>query len=95
MSKAADRPDPDGPEPPDEVEILEVVGMEPDAPPAAAGEEVEIVFEPPPGPPAGRAEGEGAREEEALQERLLRLRADFENFKKRVVFVRLAVPFSH
>lgn len=84
MSEATDRRSPDCLEPSDDVEILEVVGMDEDSPPAAAGEEVEIVFEPAPAPPATSAEEEEtAREVDALKERLLRLRADFENFKKR------------
>jgi molecular chaperone GrpE len=66
----------------DEVEILEVVGLDEDAP--AVADEVEVEFVDDEGTPAlepPRAEGTPGAEE---RERYLRLYADFENLKKRV-----------
>jgi molecular chaperone GrpE len=72
----------------DDIEILEVVGLDDDgAPPAADDEAVEIVFEeaPPAAPAAaGPPEGVERRSDAAARERFLRLQADFENFKKRM-----------
>ena len=82
----------------DEIEILEVVGLNDDAPPPSDRdlEEVEVSFDAQEGdvaienaPPAQTA-GEGAPPapdtdvDEPMRERFLRLQADFENFKKRM-----------
>ncbi|HEX5042029.1 MAG TPA: nucleotide exchange factor GrpE [Candidatus Polarisedimenticolaceae bacterium] len=69
----------------DEIEILEVVGLD-DAPPAPAADEIEVQFD-----DEGGAAPEGAVPAAAAaapdsheRERYLRLYADFENLKKRV-----------
>jgi molecular chaperone GrpE len=70
----------------EEVEILEVVGVDEDAPPAPA-DEVEVEFDDEGGPlPAlpGRPAPAPAGAESVERERYLRLYADFENLKKRV-----------
>jgi molecular chaperone GrpE len=70
----------------EEVEILEVVGVDEDAPPAPA-DEVEVEFDDDGGPlPAlpGRPAPAPAGAESVERERYLRLYADFENLKKRV-----------
>lgn len=79
----------------DEIEIVEVVGIDDDAPPAGglAEDEVEVVFEdeedsgPPPVAEPGPAEmelaPEAARPEESERDRIMRLRAEFENLQKR------------
>jgi molecular chaperone GrpE len=74
----------------DEIEIIEVVGLEEDSPAHASGGEgegAEIVvdFE-------GRRREEPGASGQAVKdsERLLRMKADFENFKKRVERERLA-----
>lgn len=80
---------PPEPDPTEEIEILEVVGLDEDGAPVAAeaDEDVEVVFEEPgaeaalPAPPAAPA---AAREDAAMRERFIRLQADFENYKKRV-----------
>jgi len=61
---------------PDEIEILEVEGMD-DAGARNGRDEVEVVFEE--RPPAAEP-----REDSATRERLLRLQADFENLRKRI-----------
>jgi molecular chaperone GrpE len=70
----------------EEIEILEVVGLDEDGVPVedtASSDDVEVVFEDGEGPPEDvRIVASG--EELALRERLIRLQADFENFKKRV-----------
>ncbi len=63
----------------DDIEILEVVGVDDDAPPPDADVEDAVTAEAqaedrPPAPPGA----------EVSRERLLRLQADFENFRKRV-----------
>jgi len=76
----------DDAEPNEDVEILEVVGVDENGVPIDAPDEddVEVVFEEaaveaaPPAPPAPPAE------DPELRERLIRLQADFENFKKRI-----------
>jgi len=83
----------------DEIEIIEVVGLNEDAPASSDvdPEEIEVDFEvggsaTRPGPAsADRAQADPgsssstvAVEDEPMKERLLRLQADFENFKKRV-----------
>lgn len=55
----------------DEIEIIEVVGLDEDAPPGEVADEARS----PVGEPVGDEDGE---------ERFLRLQADFENFRKRV-----------
>jgi molecular chaperone GrpE len=82
------RPPPD-PDSADDIEILEVVGMDEDGLPLAADDldDVEVVFEeiPPAETPVGSTAGTAAPAEDAkLHERLLRLQADFENLKKRI-----------
>jgi molecular chaperone GrpE len=80
----------------DEIEIIEVVGLNEDAPPPSDEDpdEVEVDFEGggsrAPDPASG-ARGRPqsplsavAVEDDSMKERLLRLQADFENFKKRV-----------
>jgi molecular chaperone GrpE len=77
----------------DDVEILEVVGVdesgvEPAAPDAAEGEEVEVVFEQPPkrGDAAAErdlSESPAGPQDPVVRERFLRLQADFENLRKR------------
>lgn len=78
-------------EPPEafeDIEILEVVGLDEDAPPASAGDEdeVEVTFEETETTkgedPAAPATFE--RPDLVARERLLRLQADFENLRKRV-----------
>ena len=75
----------------DDIEILEVVGVDENGVPVAPvdPDDVEVVFDeggtfdvpPEPGPgPAGAPSAETVD----LRERLLRLQADFENFKKRI-----------
>ena len=73
----------------EDIEILEVIGLDEDGAPLVAEDpdDVEVIFEesapaeeiiaavPLPAPPS---------EDEKLRERMLRLQADFENFKKRV-----------
>ncbi len=71
--------DPAGAGDDEEIEIVEVVGVDDEGPAergAERAEEVEVRFEDGARP--------GAAEARALQEQLLRLRADFENLKKRV-----------
>lgn len=79
------RPDADGA---DDIEILEVVGLDEDGAPVAdteaVDEEVDLIFESdaldaPPEPEPPRAT-DGAPQ----NERVLRLQADFENYKKRI-----------
>ena len=82
------KPRPSAPRPhdEDEIEILEVVGLDenPQAPP---GDEIEVSFEDDgsvvsePAAAGGRAPRTGETE---ARERYLRLYADFENLKKRV-----------
>ena len=88
---------PPGKRPPDEpaegdIEILEVIGLDEDSPPTAGGapddEEIEVVFDEPSGvvsEPAdwGPAGAESVDAEAVFRERLIRLQADFENYKKR------------
>lgn len=70
-------------EPADDVEILEVVGVDENGAPIEGvdPDDVEVIFDEAPAeevavpPPPGDAE---------LRERLVRLQADFENFKKRI-----------
>jgi molecular chaperone GrpE (heat shock protein) len=83
----------------DDIEIIEVVGLNEDAPPPSDEdpEEVEVSFDGAgPARPAGPLAHDGtaatprsspsavAVDDESLKERLLRLQADFENYKKRV-----------
>lgn len=83
------------PKPPDEtldddIEILEVVGLDEDAPPVsgeALDDEVEVVFdEVPAAPDAVSAPVVETRVDPVAEhrERTVRLQADFENYKKRV-----------
>jgi molecular chaperone GrpE len=77
------------PESSEDIEILEVVGVDEDGVPivTADPDDVEVVFE-----ESGSAEESPARpaksaptvEDSDLRERLIRLQADFENFKKRI-----------
>lgn len=86
MSESTDRPPSDPVEDGDEVEveILEVVGLDEDSAPSSASDEVEIVLDRSQGAAEAPSDLGRRGEEDALRERLLRLRADFENFKKRV-----------
>ena len=70
------------PEQNDDIEILEVVGVDEDGLPVETEdpEDVEVVFEDLPAPPVARR----PVEDPALKERFLRLQADFENYKKRI-----------
>lgn len=73
---------PDEPTQPDDIEILEVVGMDdPDDVPSGP-DEVVVAFDEVPGPASVAQTVD--RDTEEARERLLRLRADFENLKKRV-----------
>ena len=76
---------------PDDIEILEIVGLEEDPPGAADADEVEVSFEEATdGEPVERVSEQERplppieREDPAGRERLLRLQADFENLKKRI-----------
>ncbi len=88
MSRQVRRPQ----EPPpdvhdDEIEILEVVGVDEDAPPASADADPdEVVLEFDEGPPSREVAARPAPspEEESARARLVRLQADFENLRKRV-----------
>ena len=80
---------PSDPESAEDIEILEVVGLDEDGVPivTADPDDVEVVFEET--GPAGQPEASPPRaapspEDVELRERLLRLQADFENFKKRI-----------
>jgi molecular chaperone GrpE len=79
---------PSDPETSDDIEILEVVGVDEDGVPIEADpDDVEVVFDEdgsavPPAVPAARTPAPS--EDGELRERLLRLQADFENFKKRI-----------
>ena len=89
MSRNDDRTTMPLPPDDDDIEILEVVGVDEIGVPEAPEEDdtVEIVFEETPSAPlvpAGPPEGIERREDPAARERFLRLQADFENFKKRV-----------
>lgn len=82
------RPPPD-PDVADDIEILEVVGIDEDGLPLAEGDpdDVEVVFED--GAPAEESVAASAAstptvEDAKLHDRLMRLQADFENFKKRI-----------
>jgi molecular chaperone GrpE len=73
----------------EDIEILEVVGVDEDGVPieTADPDDVEVVFEAGESvekPEALRAPLRPSHEELDLRERLLRLQADFENFKKRM-----------
>ncbi len=79
---------PDG-EAGEDIEILEVVGVDEDGAPIAGAdsEDVEVEFDFPAAPDASEvpeALPEEPSEEFKLKERLIRLQADFENFRKRV-----------
>ncbi len=65
----------------DDIEILEVVGMDEDGLPIVRddSDDVEVVFED--APPAASPT---SAEDVTLHDRLMRLQADFENFKKRI-----------
>lgn len=82
---------PPEPDASDDIEILEVVGLDEDGAPVvleadideAGADDVEVVFEegaPEVAEPAPAAPAEDA----LLRERILRLQADFDNFKKRI-----------
>ncbi len=75
-----DRGTRDAPPEPEEIEILEVEGMEEPGPDAGT-DEIVVDFDDA-APPARRPEE--PREEQAARERLLRLQADFENLRKRI-----------
>jgi molecular chaperone GrpE (heat shock protein) len=76
---------PPDPEQSDDIEILEVVGVDEDGVPVETEdpEDVEVVFDDLPVPRGPRAVRPPA-EDPALKERFLRLQADFENYKKRI-----------
>lgn len=74
----------------DEIEILEVVGLEEGAPPRSAGEdsddaadEIVLDFGDEPAVPAARAEAAPSAVPTIALERFVRLQADFDNFRKR------------
>jgi molecular chaperone GrpE len=74
----------------DEIEILEVVGLEEDAPPGSAGDdaadggdEIVLDFGDDLAAPAARAEVAPPPAPTVALERFVRLQADFENFRKR------------
>jgi molecular chaperone GrpE (heat shock protein) len=74
---------PPEPDPRDDIEILEVVGLDEDGVPLETAEDeddVEVVFE----EPAAPRRPASVVEDPALRERFVRLQADFENFKKRI-----------
>jgi molecular chaperone GrpE len=80
---------PPDPDPNDEIEILEVVGLDEDGASVAADpdEDIEVIFEEPGGQAAAPtipAPTVETREDTALKERFIRLQADFENLKKRI-----------
>lgn len=79
----------DEPIQPDDIEILEIVGMDDRADAAPGSDEVLIAFdeelaERPPLSPGAGAEASAQAEVADARERLLRIRADFENLKKRI-----------
>jgi len=65
----------------DEIEIIEVVGFDEDVPGGADADEVELSFEEPADETHEETVGAGER---STAERLLRLQAEFENFKRRM-----------
>lgn len=71
----------------EEIEILEVVGVDENGAPVdapASEDDVEVVFEEAESDAGtGRGAGSGEDDQAALRERLVRLQADFENFRKR------------
>ena len=72
---------------PDDVEILEIVGMNDETPPRSAAEVPNDAFPGRPGTvPVGVEAGppEAQRAQAEAEDRLLRVRADFENFRKRI-----------
>lgn len=78
---------PQEPTEPDDIEILEIVGMNDVGPAAPEAEEIVVSFDEQPGDQPPAPEGTGSRtagETADARERLLRLRADFENLKKRI-----------
>ena len=77
---------PPDPDPTDDIEILEVVGLDEDGAPVETEDpdDVEVVFEDAPPKRKAVEPPRPAAEEIALRERLVRLQADFENFKKRI-----------
>lgn len=82
MEPVQQKPEPNSvsgePTQPDDVEILEIVGMSDEAPAPAAGDDAAGLSE-------SAAEGPSAdAATREAEERLLRLRADFENFRKRI-----------
>ena len=91
------RPYPPESDPNEDIEILEVVGVDENGEPVVdedpeAAEDVEVVFEEAaaaPGPAVSPEADEDADERREMHERLLRLQADFENFKKRIERERL------
>ena len=97
-SDHSQRPMPADPDPFDDIEILEVVGVDEDGVPVpdeeVSEDDVEVVFEEAPEvedavAPAAVVEAEPDGELREIRERLIRLQADFENFKKRVERERL------
>src|SRR5262245_50498881 len=76
----------ENPDPADDIEILEVIGLDEDgAPkPEADPDDVEVVFEDGGETAEAQAPPAPSSEEVQLRERLIRLQADFENFKKRM-----------
>lgn len=74
---------PDEPSQPEDIEILEVVGMGEDLG-GDSEDDGEVVVAFGSSAPAGAARSPSANEADEARERLLRLRADFENLKKRV-----------
>jgi molecular chaperone GrpE len=87
---------PPEPDPSDDIEILEVVGLDEDGAPVvseedadeAGADDVEVVFEDA-APEGGLPAPASPPEDAVLRERILRLQADFDNFKKRIERERL------
>jgi molecular chaperone GrpE len=73
----------------EDIEILEVVGVDEDGVPIETvdPDDIEVIFDEPvpaAGAPVAERPAPASAEEAPLRERLIRLQADFENFKKRI-----------
>ncbi len=86
MAMSRDRDLPPVPPGDDDIEIVEIVGLDDDAPPGSAADEndVEVTFEEAVAALESPRPAPLERAEPPAQERLLRLQADFENLRKRV-----------
>jgi molecular chaperone GrpE len=65
----------------DDIEIIEVVGLDEDVPTASDADEIELRFDE---AADDTPEKTGSADERSTAERLLRLQAEFENFKRRM-----------